>query len=245
MEVHYEPKKEKKKWKDYLVDLIMMFIAISLGFAAENLRESYQDKHRVNGFMCKVSLDLRADITEIERLKAVRLKRNTQCDSLIQLLGNSPINDDRNRIYYLGRIATRRMHFRPQNATLQQLKNIGDLRLVKNKEVLYAINHYEQMLKYNDENVLVEEKELSEISNQASMIFDATVFQKMTLNKEPEMPSGNPQLVSYDKKLINEINVKLHYWKRTSQSVLESFNELQKDAEALLKLITDSYSCKE
>ena len=245
MEAHYEPKEKKKNWKDYLLDLLMMFIGISLGFAAENIRESRQEKHRIKEFMCKVSLDLKSDIAEIEKLKALRIKRNTQTDSLIQLLNNSPNNGDRNRIYYLGRIATRRMHFRSQNATLQQLKNIGDLRLVENKEILYAINHYEQMLKYNDENVLVEEKEFSEISNLASMLFDANIFQEMTIGKEPQMPSGNPQLISYDKKLINQINVKLHYWKRTSQSVLESFEELQKDAEALLRLVTDNYRCKE
>jgi len=244
METHYEPKEKKKKWKDYLLDILMMFIGISLGFAAENIRESRQEKHRIKNFMCKVSLDLKSDIAEIENLKASRLKRNAQCDSLIQMLSSSPATADRNRLYYLGRIATRRLHFRPQIATLQQLKNIGDLRLVENDEVLYAINHYEQMLKLNDENVIVEEKELSEIGSLTSVIFDASVFQKMTINKDPEMPSGNPLLVSYDKKLLNEVNVKLHYWKRTSQSVLENFDELKKDAEALLKLITDNYNCK-
>ena len=245
METHYEPKEKKKNWKDYLLDLLMMFIGISLGFAAENIRESWQEKHRIEKFMCKVSFDLKSDIAEIKNLKKARIKRNAQTDSLIQLLSNSPMNGDRNRIYYLGRLATRRIHFRSQNATLQQLKNIGDLRLVEDKEILYAINHYEQMLKYNDENVLVEEKEFSEISNLASMLFDATIFQQMTISKEPQMPSGNPQLISYDKKLINQFSVKLHYWKRTSVSVIESFEELQKDAEALLGLITDNYRCKD
>jgi hypothetical protein len=245
MEAHYEPKHEKKNWKDYLIDLVMMFIAISLGFGAENIREGYQDRHRVNAFMCKISYDLKADIDQIANLKNERIKRIAQCDSLITMLSSNPAKGDRNKIYQLGRYATRRIHFRPQNATLQQLKNTGDLRLVKFNEVLDAINHYEQELKYNDENVLVEEKELSEISQLSSRIFDAAVFQKMKIDTNIEPPAGNPNLISYDKALLNEISVKLHYWKRTSVSVLENFDEMKKDAENLLKLTTENYRCSE
>lgn len=244
MEVHHHSPTERKKWSHYLWEFFMLFFAVSLGFLTENLREEYQDSHRVTAFMCKISKDLQADISEIRLLKQERTKRNLICDSLISLLTGKPISGDRNKIYYFGRNATRRIHFRPQNATLQQLKNTGDLRLVKDNEVLGAINHYEQLLKFNDENVMVEEKELSDIGQLAAKIFDASVFQKMTINYTIERPAGNPGLLSYDKALLNEMCVKLHYWKRTSVSVLESFDHLKKDAEGLLTLVTQEYHCK-
>jgi hypothetical protein len=195
--------------------------------------------------MCKISYDLRADIATMTMLKQQRIKRNIQCDSLIILLTNKPATGDRSKIYYYGRYATRRIHFRPQNATLQQLKNTGDLRLVKNFEVLDSINHYEQMLKYNDENVQVEEKELSDISYLAAKIFDANVFQNMMADNRAGLPPGNPPLMNYDKLLLNELSTKLHYWKRTSLSVLESFDDMTSDAKNLLKLITENYHCQE
>ena len=245
MEVHAHTHTPKTKWTHYFWEFFMLFLAVTLGFLTENIREGYQERHRVNEFMCKISHDLRADIAAITRLKQQRIKRNIQCDSLIVLLTNDPANNDRSKIYYYGRYATRRIHFRPQNATLQQLKNTGDLRLVENSEVLDSINHYEQMLKYNDENVQVEEKELSDISYLAARIFNANVFQNMMADNNGGLPAGNPPLMSYDKLLLNELSTKLHYWKRTSLSVLESFDDIISDAENLLKLITENYHCKE
>jgi len=243
MEVHHHAHTDRKKWTHYFWEFFMLFLAVTMGFLTENIREGYQERQRVNEFMCKISHDLRADLVGITRLKQQRLKRNIQCDSLIILLSNKPATGDRSKTYYYGRYATRRIHFRPQNATLQQLKNTGDLRLVENSKVLDSINHYEQMLKYNDENVQVEEKELSDIGYLTARIFDANVFQYM-MKDNKGMPPGNPPLMSYDKLLLNELSTKLHYWKRTSLSVLESFDEMIRGAESLLKLITENYHCK-
>lgn len=245
MEVHHHSHTERKKWTHHFWEFFMLFLAVSLGFVTENIRETYQARHRVNQFMCKVSYDLQADIKSVGLLKQEREMRNRQCDSLINLLMQSPITGDRNRIYYYGRYATRRIHFRPQDATLQQLKNIGDLRLVKNTEVVDAINEYQQLLKYNDENVFVEEKELTEISQLCARIFNAQVFQQMVSTGQLTQPIDNPPLMSYDKALLNELSIKLHYWKRTSLSVMESFHELETNAQDLLKKITMNYQCHE
>jgi len=39
MEVHHHPHVEKKSFKEYILEGIMIFIAVSMGFAAESLRE--------------------------------------------------------------------------------------------------------------------------------------------------------------------------------------------------------------
>ena len=223
----------------------MLFLAVSLGFLTENLREKYQDHLRITEFMCKMKEDLQIDISEMDHLSKERLTRNSWCDTLINLLKNSPEKNSREKLYYYGRTATRRIHFRPQNATLEQLKNTGSIRLVEDHDVLAAINDYDRLLKLNEENILVEEKELSEISELSSRIFDATVFQDITSNGIIKIPSGNPALMSYDKNLLNQLSVKLHYWKRTSLTVLESFKQLDREAKGLKFMIGESYRCKE
>ena len=42
MEVHHHPDlhHEKKKWKEYFLEFLMIFLAVTLGFIAENIRES-------------------------------------------------------------------------------------------------------------------------------------------------------------------------------------------------------------
>ena len=39
MEVHHHPHVEKKSFKEYILEGLMIFIAVSMGFAAESLRE--------------------------------------------------------------------------------------------------------------------------------------------------------------------------------------------------------------
>ena len=40
MEVHHHPQVEKKNLKEYLLEGLMIFIAVTLGFFAENIREN-------------------------------------------------------------------------------------------------------------------------------------------------------------------------------------------------------------
>ena len=51
MEVHHHPKVEKKNFKEYLFEGLMIFLAVMLGFFAESLRESLLEKERVHGYM--------------------------------------------------------------------------------------------------------------------------------------------------------------------------------------------------
>ncbi len=46
MEVHHPPQLEHKSkpWKQYLLERLMIFIAVMLGFIAENIRENLTDK---------------------------------------------------------------------------------------------------------------------------------------------------------------------------------------------------------
>ena len=45
MEVHHHSH-HPKKWKEYITEFLMLFLAVTLGFFAENLRESYIHKEK-------------------------------------------------------------------------------------------------------------------------------------------------------------------------------------------------------
>ena len=46
MEVHHHPQVEKKNFKEYFLEFIMIFLAVSLGFFAENIREHINDNEK-------------------------------------------------------------------------------------------------------------------------------------------------------------------------------------------------------
>jgi hypothetical protein len=243
MEVHRHAHSPRKKAIHYFWEFFMLFLAVSLGFLVENMREHRIENRREKAMMKALLLDLHADQLQIDSLVQKRVTRNIHCDSLISLLA---AGDKQNgvREYLYGRNASRRIHFRPQDGTLLQLRNSGGFGVVHEEDVLNGINSYELGLKNNLENIEVEEKELTEYTAIAAKVFNVSVFQEMTRNNTVDLPSGNPSLLSYDKALLNELGIKLHYWKRTSLSVLESWDKLQKESRALAEEIKTAYHLK-
>ena len=48
MEVHHHPHVEKKSFKEYLLEGLMIFLAVTMGFIAESIREHItESKHEV------------------------------------------------------------------------------------------------------------------------------------------------------------------------------------------------------
>lgn len=240
MEVHHHSHTPRKKWTHFIWEFFMLFLAVTAGFFVENLREHRIEAKREKKLMKALLLDLQSDRRQLDTLYEKRIARNRHADSLIRLLS---VADKQNgsSLYYYGRQASRRIHFRPQDGTLLQLRNGGGFHVVHNAAVLNQINSYELLLKNNGENIEVEEKELSAYAEAASGVFDVSVFQAITQRNGIDHPAGNPALLTYDKKQLNELAVKLHYWKRTSLSVLESWEKLKKEAAAMEELIKEEY----
>jgi len=89
------------------------------------------------------------------------------------------------------------------------------------------------------------EKELTEYSQVTAKLFDARVFQEMTLTNLTKAPVGDPSLLSYDRILINELCIKLLYWKRTSITSIEAYEKIKEKAEKLIGLIKKEYHLSE
>jgi len=62
MEVHHpHHPTHKKKWSEYIIEFLMLFAAVTLGFFAENQREHYVEGHREIQFMESLIDDLAKD----------------------------------------------------------------------------------------------------------------------------------------------------------------------------------------
>jgi hypothetical protein len=48
----------KKKWYVYFIDFIMLFVAVTLGFYAENLRDQQAEKNREISYLKNIHEDL-------------------------------------------------------------------------------------------------------------------------------------------------------------------------------------------
>lgn len=61
MEVHHpHHPAHKKKWSEYLLEFVMLFAAVTLGFFAENIREGYIEKEHEHEYMVSMLEDLKS-----------------------------------------------------------------------------------------------------------------------------------------------------------------------------------------
>jgi len=91
MEVHHpHHTTHKKKWSEYIIEFVMLFAAVTLGFFAENIREHIADNNKKKELMNIVSLDLQRDLNQLEfHKKDISVKLAT-CDSLYPVLKLDP-----------------------------------------------------------------------------------------------------------------------------------------------------------
>ena len=66
MEVHHpHHPTHKKKWSEYIIEFVMLFTAVTLGFFAENIREGIAEKHKKQELLAAVVRDFKTDKEEL------------------------------------------------------------------------------------------------------------------------------------------------------------------------------------
>ena len=61
MEVHHHPdlRHKPKAWKEYFLEFLMIFLAVTLGFFAEGYREHLSDRSKEKEYMLSMLEDLK------------------------------------------------------------------------------------------------------------------------------------------------------------------------------------------
>ena len=65
MEVHHHPDLhlKPKRWKEYFLEFLMIFLAVTMGFFAESLRENINNKERLHNYIQSLVSDLKSDLS--------------------------------------------------------------------------------------------------------------------------------------------------------------------------------------
>ena len=143
MEVHHHSH-HPKKWKEYITEFIMLFLAVSLGFMAENIREHQIEKHREIAYLKNVHEDLKLDLINIDNVLNSNTIRLQAMDTLFTIINNNTITNE-DVCYYIRNLALRAT-FESSHVGLDQIKSAGGLRMVKNPEIISGIQEYERAL---------------------------------------------------------------------------------------------------
>lgn len=152
MEVHKHPHHvtHKKKWGEYLLEFIMLFLAVFLGFLAENQREHMVENLRAKEFSKSLLQDLQNDTAAITSQKRSAELYIANADSLLKL--NKTTLEGRNAAQFS--FYTRFIYWTVpvswNRNTFEQIKNSGGLRYFRNDVLLKKILEYDAIV--NDIN---------------------------------------------------------------------------------------------
>src|ERR1700693_6595934 len=92
MEVHHHPDlhHKQKRWKEYFLEFLMIFLAVTMGFFAENIRENYVEHKSAREYASLLIEDLATDTVELNSDAHVLNLIITAGDSLGNLLSSDP-----------------------------------------------------------------------------------------------------------------------------------------------------------
>jgi len=149
MEVHHHPHVEKKNFKEYFLEFLMIFLAVTLGFFAEGLREHLGDKTKEKEYLSSMISELQYDTAKYKQVIQtvtylrpifdslyINAKEAKRFNYVLQGRWNTPVNEQ-STIY------------QPALTTIEQLKSSGNLRLIEDKNIANKIMAYATFVNNN------------------------------------------------------------------------------------------------
>lgn len=136
MEVHHHAHHghEKKNWKNYIWEFLMLFLAVFCGFLAEYKLEHVIEHQREKEFAKALYIELLDDSTVAANKLTRRLEKEQDMDYLSSFFKDSLLTDLPKKVYpayttclYL----INSYSFEPKDGILSQLRNSGSLRYFK------------------------------------------------------------------------------------------------------------------
>src|SRR5579862_340970 len=239
MDVHHHSDlhQRKKKFKEYFLEFLMIFLAVTLGFFAEQIRESFSDRSREKEYMKLMVEDLRSDTVLLSSNIRLRQQRIKMIDSLIFLLTSPFIKENGNTIYFFARSISPPLNIFPNDRTIQQLKSSGSLRLIRDLKVSDGIMAYDQKMRGFLFDQTDEVQIRAECRLRADKIFNGKVFNEMLKNNTIIKPVNNPSLFNNDADLINDFIVETQYMKNANRIEANRAEELLDQATRLIELL--------
>ena len=223
----------------------MLFLAVFCGFLAEWQLERTIEHQREKQFIHSLVEDLKRDTTQVRSYMQYHRLMLSYCDSVQYCVRNENILKNSNGFYNYSRELARFTRYYPTDRTMQQLKNAGNMRLIRKWNVSNAITDYdsktkflaeldvqlnEQIIKYRE--YLIEFLDLSsyDMQNRVGSFMDNKIHTQ-----------GNPGYITVDIKMVKMIYNQAFTLKMFLQAAESTAEDLIKNGKQLLDLLEEEY----
>jgi hypothetical protein len=237
------PTQNPRNWKSYFKEFFMLFLAVFCGFLAENYRESLTVQKIEKEYMLSLIEDLKTDTSNLQTYIAFKKEKYYLMDSLAKMMLSEERNLYGNQMYYLARQIFNEVPFAYSDGSMQQLKNAGNLRLIKKRNIVDELLKYEKkarVLEEWDENDNKTKSTFREMGGRVSSSKEMNAA--LDANMRFVIPTTNPQLITDDFTTLNELSFQIHFLSKMSLGNSNRAESLRIDAAELLALIQTEYN---
>ncbi|MDP9048913.1 MAG: hypothetical protein M3N14_12310 [Bacteroidota bacterium] len=242
MEVHHHPEVEKKDFKEYVLEGVMIFLAVTMGFFAESLRENINNDKKGYEFVKSLLVDLKADTGKMDKYFMLESVTISNYKSILGYL-EKPLRHDtaylskfyaaaystmgRSRVYFTDRI-------------ISQLKNSDNFRLIDNDTVANAITDYSNgTIACDNQANIVDHftEDCEQFSRQVinMKVYEGRFFDGQRARQIPDLISSDPQIaVQYSNTIYFKSGVEHYYMllvKQQKQRAIKLIALLKKEYE--------------
>lgn len=235
--------KNAKSWKSYFLDFIMLFLAVSLGFMADNFREKSSERTKEKEYIRSMIEDVEEDRVEIkDRIKA-NGERVLYLDSLVNKSYDfSATNEDRlalNR--YFSQVVRHPEFLTPTELTMQQLKNAGGMRLIKSTASINEIIRYDTKLKKIANQQVYYENYQNKAIDIGTKIFNIQNLIWILRNPGKTGTQEKYKLLTEDEMKLKELGNSIAMYKGIIEYYVILLKGLDQQGEVLIQTLNDEY----
>jgi len=147
MEVHHpHHPTHKKKWSEYLLEFFMLFVAVTLGFFAENIREHIAENNKKKELLESVASNFKKDMKSIEFHIQFNEYRRNIADSLDSLLQVPNDKIEQSLYYHLMTEMPHMWRYTSFNKSRIEAESKGYFTNHENMDLGNSINMYDYFL---------------------------------------------------------------------------------------------------
>ena len=254
MEVHHHPHlphAEKRKFKEYFLEFLMIFLAVTLGFFAESLREHINNNEKREQYVQSLVEDLESDTARMDDIIQFDEAKITGLNSMYQCYDT--VTNNLKATSCMGELIKFSKVNRPflsNDRTTRELANAGGYRLL-DKEDADSILAYERMYRndYDFQTTVYQEAQdnvrntLNELAN-FKVVSPLENVSSLNGNDIGSSSLNGPVLFSGDRKLLNKWFNQLQLYLRVTKAQSTLLNILRAKATSVIVFYKNKHHLK-
>src|SRR5664279_5426096 len=241
MEVHHHSggHHEEKHFKDYFLEFLMIFLAVTMGFLAENLREFITDKNHVEELAGQLREDLSNDTTKLTSLIAFQQLQIRRGDSLYEILMQPAAAIDYKKLQNMVVDCDRLDFFYPSTGAISTIKKDLHLRKFVKTKIAKHIDMYETVI------IFLQKLESQDIAYMGKYLdrFISVHFTpeniSVAINRDPVLNGTMRNLNPAD---LVQLSVDVNLIKAYDMRLLNQYEKIKDNAVSFIQYISSTYN---